>query len=150
MAAARTATARRSRSRPPTVTADILWQNTDGQVSIWEMDGNSLIRRRAREPQSRAELESDRKGRFLWRRRLRHPVAEHGHRPGLDLANEWEQLVVGRLVNLNPGPTWHEIGTGDFNGDGLSDILWQNTSTGQVSIWEIGQNGGPESSAADP
>ena len=25
-----------------------------------------------------------------------------------------------------PGPSWHAIGTGDFNGDGFSDILWQN------------------------
>ena len=30
------------------------------------------------------------------------------------------------------------IGTGDFNGDHLSDILWQNMSTGQASIWEMG------------
>ena len=28
------------------------------------------------------------------------------------------------------------IGTGDFNGDGHSDILWQNTS-GQAAIWEM-------------
>ncbi len=39
------------------------------------------------------------------------------------------------------------IGTGDFNDDGRSDILWQNASTGQVSIWEMnGQHpigGGP-------
>ena len=28
------------------------------------------------------------------------------------------------------------IGTGDFNDDGDSDILWQNTN-GQVSIWEM-------------
>ncbi len=27
-------------------------------------------------------------------------------------------------------------GSGDFNGDGMADILWQNTS-GQVSIWTM-------------
>jgi hypothetical protein len=40
-------------------------------------------------------------------------------------------------VGAAPGPSWKAIGTGDFNDDGHSDILWQNTSTGQVSIWEM-------------
>src|ERR1700734_3679739 len=26
-------------------------------------------------------------------------------------------------------------GVGDFNGDGYADILWRNTTTGQVLIW---------------
>ena len=43
-------------------------------------------------------------------------------------------------MNPNPGPTWHAIGTGDFDGDGHSDILWQNASTGQASIWEMDGN----------
>ena len=32
----------------------------------------------------------------------------------------------GGAVGSNPGPSWHVEGTGDFNGDGKSDILWQN------------------------
>jgi hypothetical protein len=39
-------------------------------------------------------------------------------------------------VSPNPGPSWRAIGTGDFNDDGHSDILWQNTSW-RVSIWEM-------------
>jgi serralysin len=31
-----------------------------------------------------------------------------------------------QLVGANPGPSWHIVGTGDYNGDGKSDILWQN------------------------
>src|SRR6202020_868570 len=34
------------------------------------------------------------------------------------------------------GPSWKADGTGDFNGHGKSAILWQNTVSGQVSIWE--------------
>jgi hypothetical protein len=30
---------------------------------------------------------------------------------------------------------WNIEGVGDFNEDGKADILWQNTSTGQVDIW---------------
>ena len=117
--------------------SDILFQNTSsGQVSIWEMNGNTLSRRRARQPQSRAGLESDRDGRFQWRRSFRHPFPEHEQRPGLGLGNERQHLNRRWAVSPNPGPSWHAIGTGDFNGDGFSDIVFQNT-TGQASIWDM-------------
>ena len=56
----------------------------------------------------------------------------------------WEMngntLIGGGPVSPNPGPSWHAIGTGDFNGgDGHSDILFQNTS-GQASAWEMNGN----------
>ena len=41
-----------------------------------------------------------------------------------------------RVVGANPGPSWHVEGTGDFNGDGKSDILWQHDS-GQAAIWTM-------------
>ena len=43
-------------------------------------------------------------------------------------------------MSPNPGPSWTEIGTGDFNDDGHSDILWQNANTGQASIWDMNGN----------
>ena len=56
---------------------------------------------------------------------------------GRDLGNERDHhdRRRGRSV-ANPGTSWKAIGTGDFNGDGLSDILLQNTN-GQVAIWEM-------------
>jgi hypothetical protein len=30
---------------------------------------------------------------------------------------------------------WEIVGTGDFNGDGKTDILWRNKSTGQDVVW---------------
>ncbi len=32
-------------------------------------------------------------------------------------------------------PEWHIAGTGDFNGDGQTDLLWENTVTGQRYMW---------------
>ena len=44
----------------------------------------------------------------------------------------------GGAVSINPGTSWKAVGTGDFTDDGFSDgILFQNASTGQLSIWEM-------------
>jgi hypothetical protein len=37
-------------------------------------------------------------------------------------------------LHSNPGSSWQVVGTGDFNGDGLTDILWRN-SDGTVTDW---------------
>lgn len=44
--------------------------------------------------------------------------------------------------------TWHVVGSGDFNGDGHSDILWRNDS-GMVTNWLGLSNGGFTSNAAN-
>jgi len=36
----------------------------------------------------------------------------------------------------------------DFDGDGKADILWRNTTTGQVSVWLI--NGAAKLSGGSP
>jgi hypothetical protein len=33
-------------------------------------------------------------------------------------------------------PVWSIVGSGDFNGDGMSDVLWRDTN-GNVSVWEM-------------
>jgi serralysin len=62
-------------------------------------------------------------------------VAEQ-RRHARDLAHGRHELHLrrrGRPVQ-SAGPSWEIKGTGDFNGDGLSDILWQN-SDGTPAIW---------------
>jgi hypothetical protein len=66
-------------------------------------------------------------------------MAEHGW-AGLDLEMDGNTKIGGGPAGANPGPAWQAIGTGDFYGNGLSDILWQNTSTSQLSIWEMDGN----------
>src|SRR5262249_16688465 len=50
----------------------------------------------------------------------------------------WEMNGISILTQatLNQGSQWHAIGTGDFNGDFMSDILFQNNN-GAPQIWEM-------------
>jgi hypothetical protein len=51
-------------------------------------------------------------------------------------ANPPAPQVIAAASLGNPGPSWHALGTADFNGDRRSDILWQNSS-GEAAIWEM-------------
>ncbi|MCW3095461.1 MAG: hypothetical protein JWL77_1079 [Chthonomonadaceae bacterium] len=41
----------------------------------------------------------------------------------------------GNFVNTTPPAGWKVVGVGDFNGDGKSDLVFQNQATNQVAIW---------------
>ena len=72
---------------------------------------------------------SGRDWRLQRRRPFRHPVPEFGQRAGCDLGNGRDgHHRRARWSSASPGSSWHAIRTGDFNGDGHSDILWQNAS----------------------
>ena len=134
--------------------SDILWQNGERPGLDLGDEREHPDRRRDRSAPIPGRLDRDRNRRFQRRRPCRHPVAEHEY----GQVSIWEMngntLIGGGAVSPNPGPAWKAIGTGDFNGDGLSDILLQNTSTGQVSIWEMNGNaligGGPVSPNPGP
>ena len=41
----------------------------------------------------------------------------------------------GQFVNTTPPLGWKVVGVGDFNGDGKSDLVFQNQTTNQIAIW---------------
>ena len=132
----------------------LLWQNTSGQVSIWDMSGNTLTGGGPVSANPGPSWKAIGMGDFdgggvddiLWQ------STTSGQ------ASIWQMngnsLIGGGTVSPNPGPNWRAVGVGDFDGDGLSDILWQNTTTGQASIWEMNGNtltgGGPVSPNPGP
>jgi hypothetical protein len=133
---------------------DILWQNSIGQASVWEMNVTNVIGGGAVSanpgPAWKAigtgDFNGDGLADILWQN------TSSGQAAIWDMNGN--SLVGGGPVSPNPGPAWQAIGTGDFNKDSHSDILWQNTSSGQASIWEMSGNtligGGPVSPNPGP
>src|SRR6202042_1469120 len=114
--------------------SDILFQNaSSGQVAIWEMNGNTLIGGGPVTPNPGPAWQAIGTGDF-----------NHDGFSDILFQNAstgqvsiWEMkgntLIGGGAVTPNPGPAWQAIGTtGDFSADGFSDILFQNTSSGQA------------------
>jgi len=139
---------------PPTVTSDILWQNTDGQASIWDMHDSTLVGGGPVSPNpgpswteiGAGDFNHDGQSDILWQN-------TSGQASIWDMSGN--SLIGGGPVSPNPGPAWKAVGIGDFTDGGFSDdILWQNTSSGQVSIWEMSGNtligGGPVSPNPGP
>jgi hypothetical protein len=50
-----------------------------------------------------------------------------------DRKNSMPRLLSTGGIGKIPS-TWSVLDTGDFNGDGMSDLLWRDTS-GNTSIW---------------
>ena len=59
------------------------------------------------------------------------------------LGNSSGGFTINDAHAATGAPTdWKIIGVGDFNGDGHSDILWRNTTTGTLSDWLGTSTGG--------
>ena len=118
---------------------DLLWQHqSQGWISVWFMDGTRMMAGVSLNPDRVADTDwkvvatgdfnGDGQRDILWQ----HSTA--------GLLAVWlmngTRLMDGRL--LTPGhiadANWRMVGSGDFNGDGRTDIVWQNTF-GYLCVW---------------
>ena len=124
---------------------DLLWRSDTGALSDWlgtanggftNNDGNAA----GFAPTSwhivgTGDFNGDGHGDILWR-------SDTG------ALSDWLGTSSGGFTNNDANaagfaPTsWTIAGTGDFNGDGIDDILWRNTSSGAISDWLGNPNGG--------
>jgi probable HAF family extracellular repeat protein len=131
--------------------ADILWHNTNGDTSVWLMtaSGTQMQVLSATDfgvvPMSwtivgTGDFNADGKSDILWHN-------SNGDASIWLMTASGTQVQVLSATDLGLVPTsWNVAVTGDFNGDGMSDILWSN-SNGDTSVWFM--NGTVVSSASD-
>jgi VCBS repeat protein len=118
---------------------DLLWQDAGGQASLWLLNGAAVISAAAIgsnmgptwHVKAAGDFTGDHHTDILWQ----HDSGQAAlWLIGGDDPASGPGVIGGEVVGPNMGPTWHVIDAGDFNGDGRSDILWQNDN-GQAAIW---------------
>jgi hypothetical protein len=124
---------------------DIVWRNLNGDTSIWLMTGTATqvqvlaVTDLGIVPPSwsvaqTGDFNGDGKADILWRNM-------NGDASIWLMTANGTQMQVLSVTDLGVVPTsWNVMHTGDFNGDGKSDILWHN-SNGNSSIWLMTANG---------
>jgi hypothetical protein len=123
--------------------ADILWQHDNGTVRDWlgQADGSfvgnidkvNILTGPEWHAVGTGDFNGDGLADVLW---------QHDNGTVRDWLGQADGSFVGNIdkVNINTGAEWHVVGTGDFNGDGLSDVLWRHDN-GTVREW-LGQSDG--------
>jgi len=126
--------------------ADILWQNDNGALAIWQMEGTTVAAIHALPNPGPTwhvvgdnEFNGDGGDDILFQN-------DNGALAMWTGISATKGTVSGMSPGLqNPGPTWHVVGTGDTNNDMKAGILWQNDD-GTLALWEdpafLGSPGG--------
>jgi len=118
--------------------ADILWRNrSTGQNYIYFMDGTSIlpsegyirtVSDQTWEVAGIGDFNGDGRDDILWRNRLTGENYVY-------FMNGLAILPGEGYVRTVTDQSWQVAGIGDFDGDGVADILWRNASTGQNYVY---------------
>jgi hypothetical protein len=124
--------------------SDILWRNTvTGRVSIWRIENAAFVYPALEYPAGLdwtlagvGDFDADGRADVLWRHT---GVGGSGGTGNLAM---WQFDTAGTIINGNVFYTgvpleWRVDGIGDMNRDGYSDLVWRNTRTGDVGIWNM-------------
>jgi FG-GAP-like repeat len=115
---------------------DLLFQNGNGATAVWLMNGTSVVSMTtvgnpgtSWHAIGAGDFNNDGNADILFQN-----VDNNNGTPQIWEMNGTSIIAQATLPNI--GKAWTAIGTGDFNGDGMSDILFQNKD-GTPQIWEM-------------
>jgi predicted nucleotidyltransferase len=118
--------------------ADILWREAaTGDVAIWLMNGTAVISKAVVgnvaanltwSIAATGDFDGDGKSDILLREAATGDV-------GMWVMNGTTVVSKTIVGNVATNLSWTIAGTGDFNGDGKSEILWRGTVSGDVGMW---------------
>ena len=121
----------------PVSSKQLLFQNNDGSVAAWQMNGTTVSSFGLVGQNPGPDWYLKGTGAFYT-----GDTADYVWQNGSGQVAIWQvqgtNVLQGGVLDSNPGTSWHIKGTGDFYNDGHSSILWQNDS-GLVALW--GMNG---------
>jgi len=119
---------------------DLLWQDGAGDVAIWFMNGSAVAATASLgtvAPASGWSIIWATPGEILWRN------------SSGDLAlwqvngSTVQSTALGNVPN-----NWVVQGMGDFNGDGVRDLLFRDSTSGTVAMWFLNSSGTVQSTAS--
>ncbi len=126
--------------------ADTLWRNNDGSLAEWAMSGWQIASGRPLTYQgnlvkpdaswavaSDSDFNGDGTADVLWRQASTGALVDWTMN-GSQIQSSQNVTSQGNAVA--PDSSWSVLGTGDFNGDGMADILWRQ-GTGAIFDWTM-------------
>jgi len=127
--------------------SDLVWQNDNGLVAIWQLQGTTPVQQhnlQQVDPTWHVKAAADFDGNTVADVLLQNDNGLLAIWELQNTATSGPQFLPNGQFNIgqNPGPTWHAVAAGDFNGDGRAGILFFNDDQLHAAIWEM-QPGGP-------
>jgi FG-GAP-like repeat len=143
---------------------DMLWRNSSGALALWDIgrsgaiNGSSFVTSNgaivAPDPSwsiaATSDFTGDGRTDVLWRSGGAGPLALWTMNGSAVTSSAF---ITSGGTMVSPDASWTVAGSGDFNFDGKSDLLWRNSTTGALVLWTmngpaIGSSGFVSSGAA--